>query len=163
MVHSTIRGESRKRVKSIVNTVWKKQALLILVMVGFAALTAHAKDRLAFENAWIRAMPPGMKMTAGFGALSNHGERPLTLVAFSSPAFGEVSLHRSELVDGVSRMREVTSLSLEPGQTIELAPGGYHLMLMMPRGGIEAGARISVVMSTDDGLEFSFQLPVEKR
>lgn len=102
-------------------------------------------------------------MTAGFGTLSNPGEKPLVFNAFSSPAFGDVSLHRTERVDGVSKMREVRQLRIAAGESATLEPGGYHLMLMMPVAEIEAGQTVEIVMSADDGRSFSFDVPVERR
>ena len=118
---------------------------------------------LTFESAWIRAMPPGMKMTAGFGLLKNHGAQSIQLSSFSSPSFGDVSLHRTERVDGMSKMREVKLLEIPAGEAVELAPGGYHLMLMMPTGPTEAGAKVTVQMTAVDGRSFNFDLAVERR
>jgi copper(I)-binding protein len=118
---------------------------------------------LTFESAWIRAMPPGMKMTAGFGILKNHDSQSIQLNSFSSPSFGDVSLHRTELVDGMSKMREVKLLEIPAGGMVELAPGGYHLMLMMPTETVETGATVTVQMASADGREFDFELAVERR
>ena len=143
-----------------------RQSLLGLLAAGLVqwGAAAAADDRaLVLEEGWIRAMPPGMKMTAGFGRLLNPSDQPLEIVAFSSPVFGEVSLHRSETVDGVSRMREVPSLRIEAGEAVELAPGGYHLMLMMPRESFQPEQTVTVVLTTADGVAFSFAIPVERR
>jgi copper(I)-binding protein len=118
---------------------------------------------LTFESAWIRAMPPGMKMTAGFGILKNHGSKSIELNSFTSPSFGDVSLHRTELVDGMSKMREVKRLEIPAGGEVELAPGGYHLMLMMPTGPVETGAGVTVQLTAVDGRSFNFDLAVERR
>jgi len=104
-----------------------------------------------------------MKMTAGFGQLRNLGPETLELTSFASPEFGDVSLHRTEIVDGMSRMREVPSLSIAPGETVELAPGGYHLMLMMPNGPISPEQSITVHVSAGEGRVYRFELPVERR
>lgn len=128
-----------------------------------AAGPAVADPRLAFDAAWVRALPPGMHMTAGFGTISNPGGEAIELTAFSSPQFGDVSLHRSETVDGVSRMREVPSLRVEAGASIELKPGGYHLMLMKPAAPLQDGQSVTVTMTTADGREFHFEVPVERR
>jgi copper(I)-binding protein len=104
-----------------------------------------------------------MKMTAGFGQLTNNGPAAMEIIAFSSPSFDDVSLHRTEQVDGVSKMRAVGALSVAAGETVELAPGGYHLMFMMPTGETEQGGRVKLSMRTTDGREFTFDLPVERR
>ena len=143
-----------------------RQSLLGLLAIGlvqWSAAAAADDPALLLEEGWIRAMPPGMKMTAGFGRLVNPSDQPLEIVAFSSPAFGGVSLHRSETLDGVSRMREVPSLRIEAGEVVELAPGGYHLMLMMPRESFQPDQPVTVVLTTADGEEYSFALPLERR
>lgn len=141
-------------------------SLLPAGVVGLLLSICHvaaAEQDLTFEAAWIRAMPPVMKMTAGFGRLHNTGSRTIELTTFASPQFGDVSLHRTELVDGVSRMREVTSLSIAAGQTVELVPGGYHLMLMMPVVPLAESGRVTLDMRAADGRVFRFELPVERR
>ena len=92
-----------------------------------------AEQTLKFEDAWVRATPPGAMMTAGFGRLVNHTDLKLEITAFTSPNYGDVSLHQTVIENGVSRMKEVPGLSIPPGGEVELAPGGYHLMLMMPQ------------------------------
>lgn len=140
------------------------QAILLAAALALSGVAAAGDaPELEFSDAWVRALPPGMGMTAGFGSLHNSGARELQLVAYSSPQFASVSLHRTETVDGVSRMREVPELRLGAGETLELAPGGYHLMLMKPRGGVHAGEQVTVVMQAADGAAFEFELPVERR
>lgn len=136
---------------------------MLAVTVFVACGSAPEGPSLTFESAWIRAMPPGMKMTAGFGKLENHGQELIELATFASPSFGDVSLHRTERVDGLSKMREVPILEIPPGGTVELAPGGYHLMLMMPVEPLEAGRVVTVQMSTASGQSFSFEAVVERR
>ncbi len=137
--------------------------LLIIALLLAACDSGPASQGLGFENAWIRAIPPGVKMTAGFGALQNRGSAALQIESFSSPSFGDVSLHRTEIVEGVSKMREVPALSIDAGASVVLEPGGYHLMLMMPVGDIQPGQVVTVTITASDGRSFSFDLPVERR
>jgi len=132
---------------------------LLLWSMGLAAGDAG----LEFTDAWVRATPPGMKMTAGFGRLRNTGAEAIELVAFSSVEFADVTLHRTEIVDGVSRMRAVPALSIPAGETVELAPGGYHLMLMVPAKPLSEGQAVTVSMDSTDGRVFTFVIPVKRR
>ena len=116
-----------------------------------------------FEDAWVRAIPPGMKMTAGFGKLHNPGPNAIEITSFASPSFAEVGLHLTELADGISKMREVPVLSIASGATVVLEPGSYHLMLMMPSGEIQPGQTIALEMATADGRKFKFEMRVERR
>ena len=132
------------------------------VSLGAGALAAGEQE-LRFADAWIRSVPPGMGMTAGFGTIRNDSMGDIVLTAFSSPAFGEVSLHRTDEVDGMSRMRDVPSLKVPAGAAVELAPGGYHLMLMRPLGPLEAGQSVPLRMTAEDGRVFRFDVAVERR
>lgn len=136
---------------------------MVLACLSCCGAALAGQQALVFENAWVRAMPPGMKMTAGFGVLRNRGSSPIELTGFSSPQFGRVSLHRSETVDGVSRMREVATLRVGPGESVELTPGGYHLMLMAPGPNRAQAGSVTVLMHAGDGRDFRFDLPVERR
>ena len=138
---------------------------LALIATIFLAACNRGDDRtgLDFEQAWVRPVPPGMKMTAGFGTLHNQGSKAISLTSFTSESFGDVSLHRTEKVDGVSRMREVGELLIEPGDRALLEPGGYHLMLMMPSEEVQPGMIVTVTISASDGRSFRFNVPVERR
>jgi copper(I)-binding protein len=136
---------------------------LCVAMVLNACAPVTEQSGPVFEDAWIRPLPPGMKMTAAFGTLSTPGKKPLVFNSFSSPSFGDVSLHRTREVDGVSKMREVDELRVAPGESVVLEPGGYHLMLMVPGSDLEPGQTVHIVMSTDDGNSYGFDVPVERR
>ena len=122
-----------------------------------------AEQTLKFEDAWVRATPPGAMMTAGFGRLVNHTDLKLEITAFTSPNYGDVSLHQTVIENGVSRMKEVPGLSIPPGDEVELAPGGYHLMLMMPKQSSGPHDRVELLIEEAGGQRFSFELPVERR
>ncbi len=138
--------------------------LLAFTLFGVLACSPPGDNSVpVFRDAWIRPLPPAINMTAGFGTLHNPGPQAIEFTEFSSPAFGDVSLHRTEMVDGMSGMREVETLSIPPGGTVELAPGGYHLMLMMPLTPLEEGRMVMIEMKSADGRSFSFQAAVERR
>jgi len=136
-------------------------AVCATTLVGTSASGADQLN-LAFEAAWIRAMPPGMSMTAAYGQFRNTGAEAVELVAFSSPQFGEVTLHRTDTVDGVSRMREVSTLLIPPGEAVELKPGDYHLMLMVPAAPLAVGQLVTLQATARDGSVFRFEIPVER-
>lgn len=119
-------------------------------------------DGLELQQGWVRALPPGKGMTAAYGELHNKSKDTIWLVAYDSEAFSYVSLHKTMIVDGVSRMREQTNVQIEPGEVLKLEPGGLHLMLMNPAFEIRPGDEIEIVISSDEQ-RFVFKLPVEAR
>jgi copper(I)-binding protein len=134
---------------------------LVSSCIILACTPQDEEPHLNFENAWIRALPPGSMMTAGFGSLINAGDVDLEIGAFSSPVFGDVSLHQTIDKGGVSHMQSVPELSLAAGATLTLEPGGYHLMLMKPGQDVSDGVQIDIEVA--DGTIFSFELPIERR
>lgn len=92
-----------------------------------------------------------MPMAAGYGQIRNDCREAVVVVAAGSKAFGDVSLHETTLVDGVSRMREVERLPIAAGKTVELKPGGLHLMLMQPEVALKEGAQLPLRLSLEDG------------
>lgn len=127
----------------------KLQALGLAFVL--AAGAAHAEGRLAVHDAWIRAMPPGATMAAGYATLSNDGDTPVTILTAQSDTFRNVTLHETIVSGDVSKMREVHRLVVGPGATIKLEPGGRHLMLMSPRHDIGAGDKVGIKFLLRDG------------
>lgn len=104
--------------------------------VGLAAwLPAFAADyrlgAIEVGQPWSRATPPTAPAAGGFLTLINKGSAADRLLAVETPAAGKVEIHEMKMDGNVMRMRQVEGgLVLPSGQTVELRPGGYHLMFM---------------------------------
>lgn len=134
----------------------------VLVFCLVLSLPACARDcEPQFEGGWIR-LTPVKTMMAGFGRIENPCPQAVTIVGVSSPAFGDVSLHETRVVDGVSRMRALPELRVPAGGSAELKPGGLHLMLMQPRQSAEAGRKVEVMFALKEGGTLRGELEVRK-
>ncbi|MFT4197115.1 MAG: copper chaperone PCu(A)C [Pseudoxanthomonas sp.] len=129
------------------------RTLLLSVLLLAPATVWAGPCRPRIDRGWLRSPPAGMAMpmAAGFVRISNPCPAPAVLVSVRSPAFAEVSLHRSETVGGVSRMRAVAQLPIAAGATVEFAPGGLHLMLMRPTAALAPGEPVPVSFTFADG------------
>jgi len=99
------------------------------------AMTAQAhsytRDGLTIKHPWTRVAPPGAKVAGGFVKITNTGKESDRLIGGSFALSKRVEVHEMSVTDGVMRMGEVEGgLEIAPGATVELKPGGYHLMLM---------------------------------
>lgn len=132
-------------------------AALLLVLAGNAC-AGECLPR--WRDGWIRLMPGGMAMSmlAGFGRIENPCAKPAVVVGASSPQFGDVSLHRTSTVDGMSRMRLVPELPIDSGSAATFAPAGLHLMLMDPSAPIKAGSKVPVTFRLQDGRQVRGEL-----
>lgn len=105
-------------------------ALLTVVSLAAAATSLQAVAGLELEGFWIRAMPPGQPMAAGYGDIVNRGDRPIQIRELSTNIAQNAELHSSIHENGRVRMVPMASEPLAPGARIQLTPGGDHLMLM---------------------------------
>jgi periplasmic copper chaperone A len=131
-----------------------------VVMSLAAVRLAHAEGKLGVYDAWIRVAPPGAHMQAGYVTLKNTGDAPISVLTVQSDAFRTSSIHETVIEREVSKMRELPRVDLAPGVTIELKPGGAHLMLGEPRHPIVAGDKIPIVFLLADGtrVEANFEV-----
>lgn len=116
-------------------------------MACLAVLAVGCADaKVTIDDAWIRGVRPGSTVAAGYCAITNTTPVSVTIVEFVGP--GRVEMHETETTDGVSRMRPLERLTVGPGQTVTLAPGGKHLMLFDLDPGVDQTTLKAVL---DDG------------
>lgn len=104
-------------------------AALVAALLSLAVV-AEQDTALEFENAWVRALPPFQPNTAAYLTLVNRGDVAVAIVGASSNVAEKVELHTTRKVDGLMRMEQLQALAVAPGERVELAPGGTHLMLL---------------------------------
>jgi copper(I)-binding protein len=114
------------------------------------------------REGWVRLPPGAMPMAAGYGRIRNDCPNAVVVVGAGSRAFGDVSLHETTLVNGVSRMREVERMPIAPGATVDLKPGGLHLMLMQPAIALKEGGQVPLRLSLEDGRKVDATLQVRR-
>lgn len=95
---------------------------------------------LVIDQPWIRATPGGAKVAGGYLKITNTGKEPDRLVGGSLPIAGDVEVHEMAMSGNVMKMRRLAEgLEIKPGQSVELKPGGYHLMFTGLRETPKAG------------------------
>lgn len=124
-------------------------ALALLAALSLPAFAGECTP--VVRDGWVRMPPMAMPMMAGFGRIENLCAKPVTIVAASSAAFGDVSLHETRVVDGISKMRALPELRIAPGESAVLKPGGMHLMLMQPGATLKPGSKVAVEFALKDG------------
>lgn len=124
------------------------KSLLVIAAAVLATSAAWAQS-VQVEGAWARATVPGQKGTGAFMKLTaKDGAR---LVGATSPAAGIAEVHEMKLEGDVMRMRAVPALDLPAGKTVELKPGGYHLMLQDLKAPLAQGSTVPLTLVFKDG------------
>ena len=116
-----------------------------------APSSAPAAAALTVVDGWAKAAESGM--TSAFATLENHGASPVTVVSARSDAAATVELHRTvqDGSGGSSMQRADDGFTVPAGGSLELAPGGEHIMLMGLTGPIAPGDTVTIVLTLSDG------------
>jgi copper(I)-binding protein len=122
--------------------------LILAFIATLVALPVNAAD-IKVEDAWVRATAPGQPVGGAFMKLTSN--RDARLVGASSPVAGVTQVHMMKMQDGMMIMREIKSLPLPKGRTVELAPGGYHIMLMELKHPLKAGESVPITLRVKTG------------
>jgi len=139
----------------------KTPAMLLNVLAPREFAMAKMLPRV--EGGWVRGTVAGQSGTGAFMRFT--ASEPVTLVSVATPVAGTAEVHEMKMEGDVMRMRAVPKLDLPAGQTIELKPGGYHLMLTDLKQALQKDTVVPVtlVFRNARGLEsrMDVSLPVQ--
>ena len=130
------------------------------------AVHARAEDikagDLVISQAWSRATPNGAKIAGGYLTIENRGAAPDRLIGGSGDIAGKVEVHEMSMNNGVMTMRPLDKgLAIEPGKTVKLAPGGYHLMMFDLKGPLKQGEKVPVTLQFEKAGNVNLSLDVQ--
>jgi copper(I)-binding protein len=125
--------------------------LALAALVAILALPAFALDyklgAIEIGQPWTRATPPTAESGGGYLVLKNTGATPDRLIAVKSPAADKVEIHEMKMDGNIMRMREVEKgIEIPPGATVELKPGGFHVMFMGLRAPFAKDAKVPLTL-----------------
>jgi periplasmic copper chaperone A len=137
-----------------------------LVLASLFAAPARAQEvkagDLTISQAWARATPGGAKIGSGYLTIENKGTAGDRLVGGSADIAGKIEVHEMAMNNGVMTMRPLDKgLAIEPGQTVKLAPGGYHLMMFDLKEPLKQGDKVPVTLEFEKAGKVKLSLDVE--
>lgn len=104
------------------------------------------------SNAFIRATPPGKKMTGAYMQIHNNSGQNIRMVGASTDIAKKVEIHEHSMSDGMMKMRQVPHLDIKPGGNVELKPGGYHLMFFGLKQPVNTDDRVDIRLEFEGGM-----------
>ena len=117
---------------------------------------------LTITQAWSRATPKGAKIGSGYLTIENKGSAPDRLVGISADIAGKVEVHEMAMNNGVMTMRPLDKgLTIDPGKTVKLAPGGYHLMMFDLKSPLKQGDKVPVTLEFEKAGKVQLSLDVQ--
>lgn len=132
-----------------------------LIITSLLALTtaAWAQTAVKVEGAWVRGTVASQKATGAFMRLTPSANA--RLVAVQSPVAGVVEIHEMAMEKDIMRMRPISGLDLAAGRTLELKPGGYHVMLMDLKQPLKGGDQVPITLVFEDGTRKRFTQDIQ--
>ncbi|MCK8778709.1 copper chaperone PCu(A)C [Rhizobium sp. NTR19] len=133
---------------------------------GHAAHSAEAPASvrvgdLELSGAFTKAMLPGQPVGGGYLTIHNKGANNDRLVSASSPVADMVELHEMAMQGEVMRMRKLNDgIPVAAGATVELKPGGLHLMFMRVKEPFKAGGSVPLTLTFEKAGSVDLVLPV---
>ncbi|MDD2684922.1 MAG: copper chaperone PCu(A)C [Gallionella sp.] len=122
-------------------------------ILGTAALmfafTCAQADDVTVQNAWSRATAPGQN--AAMADMTITSQQSAVLSGFACKVCAVAELHSMTHENGVMKMREVKSIELPAGKAVNLAEGGYHLMLLGLKKPLQAGENVPLTLNITTG------------
>lgn len=116
----------------------------VLLALLLTMANAHAGN-VTVDHAWARATAPGQDVASV--DLSINSKASASLTGVTSSACRTIELHRMTHDDGMMKMRQVESIELNPGKTLNLSDAGYHLMLIGLNAPLKAGQQLPLTLT----------------
>lgn len=126
------------------------KSVLLAVASTFVSLAGAQAPSANVEvsNAWVRSTVPGQMGTGAFMKIT--AKAGTQLVGVSSPVAGVGEVHEMKMVGDIMTMRAMPALDLPAGKTVELKPGGYHVMLMDLKQPLLKDSKVPLILTFKD-------------
>jgi periplasmic copper chaperone A len=137
-------------------------ALLVAACIAGAAF-AHDYDlkTLHIDHPFTRATPPGGQVAGAFMSIENRGKDADRLISVTSPVAGLAQIHEMAMEGGLMKMRAVPGIELKPGSTVQLRPGGYHVMLEALKQPLKQGDEFPLTLTFEKAGSIEIKVAVE--
>ncbi len=135
---------------------------LLRTLTAAAALATAPSllAQVAVVDPWVRGTVATQKATGAFMQLRSATD--VAIVGAASPVAAVVEVHEMKMDGGVMRMSAMKSLPLPAGKTVELKPGGYHVMLMDLKKPLVAGTTFPLRLTFAKAGEVTVKVTVKK-
>lgn len=135
---------------------------LILPVMLIAPLVVACGEEgtsdISVSDAWARASVT--ETGAAYVTIENKGNADDALVEAASPAAERVEVHDMTMEGMVMKMRKLDGLPVKAGETVTLAPGGKHIMLIGLKNTLEEGESVPLTLVFEKAGKIEVEAPV---
>jgi periplasmic copper chaperone A len=137
-------------------------AAALSIWAGAALAEDYSVGAMQIGNPWTRATPKGATVAGAYMTISNKGSAPDRLVGGSTAIASKFEVHSMAMEQGIAKMRPVEGgLEIKPGETVELKPGSFHVMLMGLKQPLEKGQKVKATLQFEKAGKVDIEYAVE--
>lgn len=140
-------------------------AAALITLAGLSAAHAHGftLGDLKIGHPWAKITLPGAKVGGGYLKITNNGSTDDRLVSITTDRAGTAQIHEMKMENDVMKMRELPDgLAVPAGQTVELTPGGLHVMFMDLKQPLAEGEKVKATLTFEKAGKVEVEFNVEK-
>lgn len=104
--------------------------LSLLPVAATAECVNVSAGDLTISKPWSRVTIGTERPAVFYVEIQNNGDTDDRLTGIETPVAAMPMLHQTVVTDGVASMPHAEAVDIPAGETVALAPGGYHGMLM---------------------------------
>jgi copper(I)-binding protein len=137
-------------------------AVALSIWAGAGAAEDYKAGTIEIGNPWARATPKGATVAGAYMKISNKGSAPDRLVGGSTAVADRFEVHSMAMEKGVAKMRPVEGgLEIKPGETVELKPGSFHVMLVGLKQPLAKGQKVKATLEFEKAGKVDVEYAVE--
>ena len=133
--------------------------LLASSLLGLAATASFAQVKV--DRAWARPTVTGQQGGGGFMTITSPAAD--RLVGGSTALAERFELHTMSMKGDVMEMRQVDAIDLPAGKTVELKPGGLHVMFIGLKQPLTIGSKVPVMLKFEKAGDVKVEFDVMSR
>ena len=137
-------------------------AAILVVTPAFAHNGVTHLGPINISLPFTRATLPNAPVAGGFLTIENTGTEPDRLISAASDIADDTQIHEMAMQGDVMKMRPLAEgLEIPAGETVVLAPGGFHIMFMGLKQALVEGETITVTLTFEKAGAVDVLLPIE--
>ncbi|MEM8838692.1 MAG: copper chaperone PCu(A)C [Pseudomonadota bacterium] len=122
----------------------------------------HKLGSLTIDTPWTRATVKTAKVAAGYLTISNSGDAADRLLSVSTPVAGRGEVHEMKVVDNVMSMLPLPEgIEIPAGGSVDLQPGGLHLMFLDLNTQLNEGGVIEATLTFEKAGTITIPLAIK--
>jgi copper(I)-binding protein len=143
----------------------KMASIYAFIVLSFALAACGRAEQatVTATDIWGRPSPQAAANAAFYMSLENNIGSAVSLTGVTIPVCTSAELHETTIDDqSVMSMRHIASVTIPKGKSLQLEPGGYHIMCLGLQSELKPGDRIPITLTFADSGELQVEAVIRE-